>query len=113
MHGAGRGGRMWRRQLEALSDDFHLVAPDLPGFGGTPGPFGLTAAVGCVAGIARRLGCVHLCGHSPCCLNSQMQATVPERVRARALAVYLTIFQGGAWRWEPPYGERWPTRSAR
>ncbi|MEV6057648.1 MFS transporter [Streptomyces sp. NPDC052107] len=28
-------------------------------------------------------------------LNAQMQVTVPEWVRARALAVYLTIFQGG------------------
>ncbi|MDT0468134.1 MFS transporter [Streptomyces gibsoniae] len=28
-------------------------------------------------------------------LNSQMQVTVPEWVRARALAVYLTVFQGG------------------
>ncbi|MEV6026574.1 alpha/beta fold hydrolase [Streptomyces sp. NPDC052036] len=64
VHGAGQGGRMWRRQLGALSDDFHVVAPDLPGFGGTPGPFSLTAAVERVAEIARRLRPVHLCGHS-------------------------------------------------
>ncbi|MFF3513241.1 alpha/beta fold hydrolase [Streptomyces sp. NPDC002573] len=64
VHGTGQGGRMWRRQLDALSDDFHLVAPDLPGFGGAPGPFSLPAAVECVAEIARRPGPVHLCGHS-------------------------------------------------
>ncbi|MFJ3309442.1 alpha/beta fold hydrolase [Streptomyces sp. NPDC086549] len=64
VHGAGQGGRMWRRQLGALSDTFRVVAPDLPGFGGTPGPFSLTAAVECVSEIARRLRPVHLCGHS-------------------------------------------------
>ncbi|MFF4487604.1 alpha/beta fold hydrolase [Streptomyces sp. NPDC001544] len=64
VHGAGQGGRMWRRQLEALSDGFHVVAPDLPGFGGTPGPFSLTAAVDSVTEIARGLRSVYLCGHS-------------------------------------------------
>ncbi|MGV4987807.1 alpha/beta fold hydrolase [Streptomyces sp. NRAIS3] len=64
VHGAGQGGRMWRRQLGALSDAFHVVAPDLPGFGGTPGPFSMTAAVGSVTEIARRLRPAHLCGHS-------------------------------------------------
>ncbi|MEU8693411.1 alpha/beta hydrolase [Streptomyces sp. NPDC048665] len=64
VHGAGQGGRMWRRQLGALSDGFHVVAPDLPGFGGSPGPFSLTAAVESVTEIARQLRSVHLCGHS-------------------------------------------------
>ncbi|MGK4578695.1 alpha/beta fold hydrolase [Kitasatospora sp. HPMI-4] len=64
VHGGGHGARMWRRQLEALSDHFHVVAPDLPGFGGTPGPFSLTAAVESVVETARRLRPVHLCGHS-------------------------------------------------
>ncbi|WP_189959039.1 alpha/beta fold hydrolase [Streptomyces alanosinicus] len=64
VHGAGQGGRMWRRQLDALSDDFHVVAPDLPGFSSAPGPFSLTAAVESVTGIARGLRPVHLCGHS-------------------------------------------------
>ncbi|WNM35889.1 alpha/beta hydrolase [Streptomyces sp. Li-HN-5-11] len=64
VHGAGQGARMWRRQLSALSDDFHVVAPDLPGFGATPGPFSMTAAVECVAEVARELRPVHLCGHS-------------------------------------------------
>ncbi|MFK0110714.1 alpha/beta fold hydrolase [Streptomyces sp. NPDC091217] len=64
VHGAGQGGRMWRRQLGALSDGFHVVAPDLPGFGGSPGPFSLTAAIESVTEIARQLRPVHLCGHS-------------------------------------------------
>ncbi len=55
---------MWRHQLATLSDDLHIVAPDLPGFGGTPGPFSLTAAVESVTEIARQSGPTHLCGHS-------------------------------------------------
>ncbi|MER6735042.1 alpha/beta fold hydrolase [Streptomyces puniciscabiei] len=64
VHGAGQGGRMWRRQLGALSDAFHVVAPDLPGFGAVPGPFTLTDAVARVTEIARPLRPAHLCGHS-------------------------------------------------
>jgi pimeloyl-ACP methyl ester carboxylesterase len=55
---------MWRRQLDAMSDGFHVVAPDLPGFGAMPGPFSMTAAVESVAEVARELRPVHLCGHS-------------------------------------------------
>ncbi|MFJ9871327.1 alpha/beta fold hydrolase [Streptomyces sp. NPDC101165] len=43
---------------------FHVVAPDLPGFGSTPGPFSLTAAVESVTEIAQQLPPAHLCGHS-------------------------------------------------
>ncbi|MER7683834.1 alpha/beta fold hydrolase [Streptomyces sp. NPDC097610] len=64
VHGAGRGARMWRRQLGALFDSFHVVAPDLPGFDGGPGPFSLAAAVESATEVARQLRPVHLCGHS-------------------------------------------------
>jgi pimeloyl-ACP methyl ester carboxylesterase len=33
LHGAGASGLMWRHHLEGLSDRFHCLAPDLPGFG--------------------------------------------------------------------------------
>ena len=33
LHGAGASGRMWRDHLARLSDRFHCLAPDLPGFG--------------------------------------------------------------------------------
>lgn len=33
VHGGGPGGRMWGAHLERLSDQFHCLAPDLPGFG--------------------------------------------------------------------------------
>ncbi len=34
IHGAGISRKLWQPQLEALSDDFRVVAPDLPGHGG-------------------------------------------------------------------------------
>ncbi len=33
MHGAGASGLMWRHHFDRLSDRFHCLAPDLPGFG--------------------------------------------------------------------------------
>ena len=35
VHGAGATGRIWHRQLGAFSRGFRVLAPDLPGFGGT------------------------------------------------------------------------------
>ncbi len=33
VHGAGASGKIWRKQFGPLSDRFHVIAPDLPGFG--------------------------------------------------------------------------------
>jgi 3-oxoadipate enol-lactonase len=38
LHSALGDSRLWRRQVEALSTRFEVVAPDLPGFGETRGP---------------------------------------------------------------------------
>jgi len=35
VHGAGATGRLWHRQMGPLSQGFRVIAPDLPGFGGT------------------------------------------------------------------------------
>ncbi len=35
VHGAGATGRLWHRQMGPLSAGFRVIAPDLPGFGGT------------------------------------------------------------------------------
>jgi pimeloyl-ACP methyl ester carboxylesterase len=35
LHGAGASGRMWQAHMDRLSDRFHCLAPDLPGFGGS------------------------------------------------------------------------------
>ncbi|GAA4894158.1 hypothetical protein GCM10023223_04290 [Stackebrandtia albiflava] len=46
VHPLGHGSRVWRRQREALAGRYEVITVDLPGHGGTPGPFTLTAAVG-------------------------------------------------------------------
>lgn len=35
LHGAGATARLWRKQIGPLSGLFRVLAPDLPGFGGT------------------------------------------------------------------------------
>src|SRR6476620_10664458 len=45
LHGVGTGARGWTPQLEALSDTRQVLAPDLPGFGGSSGPFTIDGAV--------------------------------------------------------------------
>jgi pimeloyl-ACP methyl ester carboxylesterase len=36
VHGAGTSGAIWRRTLPLLADGRRVVAPDLPGYGGSP-----------------------------------------------------------------------------
>src|SRR5262245_40425560 len=59
LHGAWSDGREWRRQLEALSDDFTVVAWDAPGCGASfdpPDEFPLAAYADAVAGLVDALG---------------------------------------------------------
>ncbi len=73
VHGSGQASRMWRRQLADLSDRFHVVAPDLPGFGRSPGPFTMARAAAGVARLAQRHAPAYLCGIS---LGSMVAAQV-------------------------------------
>src|SRR5437764_6994324 len=40
LHGIGSSSRSWRRQLDALSSGFKVVAWDAPGYGGSSNPDG-------------------------------------------------------------------------
>jgi pimeloyl-ACP methyl ester carboxylesterase len=52
LHGTRRTRAMWRRQLVALGDAFHVIAVDLPGHGSLAGvPFGLARASDFVADV--------------------------------------------------------------
>jgi 3-oxoadipate enol-lactonase len=65
LHGSGRAGRMWGPALAGLSGKWHVLAPDLPGFGRSEGPFtvgGAAQAVGDM--ITVQTAPVHLCGLS-------------------------------------------------
>lgn len=56
LHGGGGAGWMWRPQVEALCDDFHLLVPDLPeqGLSTTAGPFTMISAAEQVTGLVRK-----------------------------------------------------------
>jgi pimeloyl-ACP methyl ester carboxylesterase len=65
LHGSGRASRMWEPTLADLAADWHVLAPDLPGFGRSDGPFTVAGAVRAVSGmIAVQTAPVHLCGLS-------------------------------------------------
>ena len=60
VHGGAEDGRVWTPQLDALSDEFSVIAWDEPGAGGSddvPDGFGLSDYADCLAGMVRALGC--------------------------------------------------------
>ena len=69
VHGGAEDSRMWRPQLDALADEFTVVAWDEPGAGRSsdvPADFGLADYADCLAALieALALGPAHLAGLS-------------------------------------------------
>jgi pimeloyl-ACP methyl ester carboxylesterase len=69
VHGAACDGRVWRHELEVLSDDFIVIAWDAPGCGASadpPGSFDLGDFAACLAGLLDALAVerAHVLGHS-------------------------------------------------
>jgi pimeloyl-ACP methyl ester carboxylesterase len=69
LHGGWSDGREWAPQLEALSDEFDVVAWDAPGCGGSDDPptgAGISDYADALAGLVKGLGLdtPHLCGLS-------------------------------------------------
>lgn len=59
VHGGSEDSRTWTPQLDALSDEFTVIAWDEPGAGGSddvPDDFGLSDYADCLAGVIRALG---------------------------------------------------------
>lgn len=82
LHGAGAASRMWKKQLSGLSERYHVIAPDLPGFGRSPGPFSLQACADAVAALIGESQPVNLCGMSLGALvAAQVAAEHPASVR--------------------------------
>jgi pimeloyl-ACP methyl ester carboxylesterase len=62
LHGGPTNGREWRNQLEGLSDEFAVVAWDMPGTGGSDDPpedFQPRDYADCLAGLIDHLGLGH------------------------------------------------------
>lgn len=118
VHGAAADGRGWQPQLDALSDEFTVVAWDEPGAGGSsdvPADFTLADYAGCLAALIEglALGPAHVAGLSWGGTvvqelyrhHSELVATLvlvdtyagwkgslpPEEVRARVTGVYRAL----------------------
>jgi len=97
VHGAGVSRAQWRPQIVGLSDEFRVVAMDLPGHGvrGSE-PFDFDRAVEAVASVLDQIGepCL-LVGHS---LGGYVSATVagghPERVAGLVLSGSSADYRG-------------------
>jgi pimeloyl-ACP methyl ester carboxylesterase len=92
LHGALSDGRVWRRQLEDLSNEFCVVAWDAPGAGRSsdaPTPFGMAEWAGVLAGFlsALELGPAHVLGLSwGGTLALELYRQCPEAVTSLILA---------------------------
>ena len=69
LHGAGDDGRIWGAQVDALADEFTVIAWDEPGAGGSsdvPPHFTLSDYADCLAALIGTLdlGSAHVCGLS-------------------------------------------------
>lgn len=70
LHGAATTNATWQPQLDGLRGQFRVLAPDLPGYGTSAGPFSFDRAVAQVsdligdAGIGGTGG-LSVCGISP------------------------------------------------
>jgi 3-oxoadipate enol-lactonase len=91
LHGMGMGHRMWQPQLGMFAAQYHVVAPDLPGFAASAssGPSSLGGAAGLIADAVRRR-CrppVHLCGLSlGAIISLQIALDDPPLVRSLILS---------------------------
>lgn len=91
LHGLGMGHRMWQPQVEALSTQFHVLTPDMPGFAqsSAAGPFTLERAAECTGAlIEKRLGGhAYVCGLSLGAMAALVLAgTLPGKVDGLVLS---------------------------
>ena len=89
LHGLGMAHRMWTPQFEALAQDFHVLAPDLPGLARSAGlgPFSLSGAAASVAELIGARGGMPatVCGLSLGGLVALQMALAEPQVVARLI----------------------------
>lgn len=108
LHGGGGAGWMWRPQVEALQQDFHLLVPDLPEQGRSvdAGPFTILSAAQQVADLIRTTasgGRAHVVGLSEGAQTLvQLLALAPETVRTAIISSALVRpIPGAGWASNP------------
>ena len=97
LHGAYEDGRAWKRQLDALSDEFTVVAWDAPGCGASddpPSTFSAADYADCVHGFIEALGLsrAHVLGLS---WGSMLALALYERHPSAATSLVLASAYAG------------------
>jgi pimeloyl-ACP methyl ester carboxylesterase len=110
LHGyVGDGPTTWRRQLDALSDEFTVVAWDAPGAGRSTDPperFGLDGYADCLAGFLERLG-LDTAGVAGLSFGGILALALQRRHSAMASALILaSAYAGWAGSLPPEVAER-------
>jgi pimeloyl-ACP methyl ester carboxylesterase len=106
------GSTTWRPQIDALSDEFTVVAWDAPGAGGSSNPpesFGMAGYADCLAGFVAGIGlrkpfivglsfggalAIEFCRRHPACFRAMARASAEDlrdalpHVKAPTLLVY-------------------------
>ena len=96
LHSSGASGAQWRALADKLSEHFHVLAPDLYGYGATSdwrgdGPFSLVHEAALVTAVMDRLQePVHLVGHSYGGAVALHIARM-QRERLRSLSLYEPV----------------------
>lgn len=105
IHGIGSSAASWQRQADRLADGFHLIAPDLRGYGDSPDPAGPPSLDAVADDLAALLdGPAHVVGVSFGALAALALARLhPHLVRSLVLAD-ATLGRGAL---EPAERERW------
>jgi pimeloyl-ACP methyl ester carboxylesterase len=102
LHGGGAAGWVWRPQVEAFGNDFHLLVPDLPEQGRSTGagPFTMVDAAEQVAELVRDRATgrrAHVVGLSEGAqVLVQLLATSPQLVRSAVVSSALVRPMAGA-----------------
>jgi 3-oxoadipate enol-lactonase len=83
VHGMGTGADAWQPQLDHFAEHVRVLAPDLPGYGDSAGPFSIPRSVAALRAVLdeRGIGQAVLCGLSVGALVSlRFALSYPERV---------------------------------
>ncbi len=87
IHGAATTSQTWQPQIEALGEQFRVLAPDLPGYGTSPGPFAVDRAEGQIAELIAADSAVSVCGISAgATVALQLAAACPDKVSSLILS---------------------------
>ena len=91
LHGIGGGAMAWRPQLEAFAQDFHAVAWDMPGYGGSR-PLDVVSFEALAAALRRFLDALEL--RNPVIVGHSIGGMVLQRFLADERGVRAAVLSG-------------------